>query len=119
MESSIPPNAYYCRKQCIRRSFSIRKPCWWIGMGKLQVPICWTESGPHGIVTSPAGVFGAGHLHQQNLQVSLIMIHLPDNDPKGMGGDVFVFKQCLLPTACPTEIIGIDQTICSGDFYQS
>ncbi|MBR9921513.1 MAG: hypothetical protein GYB31_11800 [Bacteroidetes bacterium] len=72
------------------------------------------EQGPHGILTieeynygnagnpaSPAGVVSYG----------LNMF----NDPKGVGGDVYMFKECACEVECPLEIVTQDIVVCSNE----
>ncbi|MBR9919515.1 MAG: T9SS type A sorting domain-containing protein [Bacteroidetes bacterium] len=74
-----------------------------------------SEQGPHGICTQEAGVFGASNSPASPAGVISYLGPGPgDADAKGIGGDVFVFKACVL-SACPTAIEAVDRNICSGE----
>jgi hypothetical protein len=77
-----------------------------------------SEQGPHGISITPAGTYGSTLAAADPAGV---ISYIPPNafgfydDAKGIGGDVFVFKQCIVDLACPTEIIGDDVIVCGGE----
>jgi gliding motility-associated-like protein len=79
------------------------------------------EQGPHGICIIPEGVYGTtGNPASPAGAISYGVVDDEFNDPKGVGGDVKVFKECLCVITCPTEVIATasPDTICSGAISQ-
>jgi hypothetical protein len=77
------------------------------------------EDGPHGLSVTPGGEFGSGGTLPPNpvdpaAIIGYIVPFSSDNDPKGVGGDVYVFQSCNL-VACPTEIQTEDVVVCSEE----
>ena len=76
------------------------------------------ESGPHGISTQVEGNFGSpfAPATPAGLIAYSQSLNFPFSDPKGMGGDVYMFKACVLQD-CPTAIVGTDLDVCSGELF--
>jgi gliding motility-associated-like protein len=73
-----------------------------------------SEAGPHGIVVIEEGVFGGPFFPAS--PAGVISYTTPSlNDPKGIGGDVFVFKECACQKFCPEEIETEPLVVCSNE----
>lgn len=79
------------------------------------------EDGPHGLCILPEGVYGSsGNPASPAGAISYGVVDDEFNDPKGVGGDVKVFTECLCVITCPTEVIATVSpgAICSGSSVQ-
>ncbi|MCB0705338.1 MAG: gliding motility-associated C-terminal domain-containing protein [Saprospiraceae bacterium] len=75
-----------------------------------------SEEGPHGIVTQDAYNYGAPFAPAS--PAGAISYTSPDiGDAKGIGGDVYVFKECDNEPSCPLQVATTDLTVCSGDGF--
>lgn len=74
-----------------------------------------SEAGPHGIVVSPSNAYGtAGNPASPQ---GIISYNDPsvNGDPKGIGGDVVVFKACDCEKFCPQGVLTEPLTVCSNE----
>jgi gliding motility-associated-like protein len=72
------------------------------------------EEGPHGIVVLPEGVYGTIFAPAAPAGV-ISYTEAPLNDPKGIGGDVVVFKECACQKFCPEDIETEPLVVCSNE----
>ncbi|MCB0705706.1 MAG: T9SS type A sorting domain-containing protein [Saprospiraceae bacterium] len=75
-----------------------------------------SEEGPHGICTQEENVFGSPFAPASPAGVISYAGTSPLGDAKGIGGDVFVFKACIL-SGCPIAIEGSDIVTCSNESF--
>jgi gliding motility-associated-like protein len=75
-----------------------------------------SEQGPHGIVTIEAYAFGSPI---NPAEPAGVIAYIPGtvSDIKGIGGDVYVFKDCNIEQSCPLQVATTDLTVCSGDLF--
>ncbi len=77
-----------------------------------------SEAGPHGICTQEEGNYGAPFGNPAS--PSGIIAYLPGGVPfdvKGIGGDVYVYKECACEVVCPDSINATDQYVCAGEAF--
>ncbi|MCB0641804.1 MAG: hypothetical protein KDC44_09205, partial [Phaeodactylibacter sp.] len=74
-----------------------------------------SEQGPHGIVVSPENVFGSFGSPASPQGVIAYNDPSVTDDPKGIGGDVFVFKRCSCEPICPQDLLTEPLAVCSNE----
>jgi gliding motility-associated-like protein len=73
-----------------------------------------SEDGPHGIAVLPEGVYGT--IFNPAAPMGAISYTIPPlEDPKGIGGDVVVFRECACQKFCPEEIETEPLFACSNE----
>jgi hypothetical protein len=73
------------------------------------------EEGPHGIVVLPEGVYGDIFTPAAPAGAISYTTDLTFDDPKGIGGDVIIFKECACQKFCPEEIETEPLVVCSNE----
>ncbi|MEO1713197.1 MAG: hypothetical protein AAFU60_07675, partial [Bacteroidota bacterium] len=75
------------------------------------------ESGPHGIMIIEEGVYGTNFAPASPAGA---IAYIPDfifQDPKGIGGDVVMFKECACELTCPLQVATPPISVCSDEIF--
>lgn len=73
------------------------------------------ESGPHGVMIIEEGVYGTAANPASPAGAIAYIPNFIFEDPKGIGGDVMMFKECACEQTCPAEIVTAPISVCSDE----